>query len=87
MIISLYSKINKKYNIMIILYKYEDVKKMQSKNSIMTTFFIGTIGAMLILCGLIFLIYLISSRHIASFLIILIIVSFAFNISSPEIYS
>ena len=42
---------------MIILYKYEDVKKMQSKNSIMTTFFIGTIGAMLILCGLIFLIY------------------------------
>ena len=30
---------------------------MQSKNSIMTTFFIGTIGGMLILCGLIFLIY------------------------------
>lgn len=30
---------------------------MQNKNSIMTTFFIGTIGGMLILCGLIFLIY------------------------------
>ncbi|WP_419749956.1 hypothetical protein [Terrisporobacter petrolearius] len=30
---------------------------MQNKNSIMTTFFIATIGGMLILCGLIFLIY------------------------------
>lgn len=30
---------------------------MQSKNSIMTTFFIGTVGSMLILGGLIFLIY------------------------------
>lgn len=33
---------------------------MQNKNSIMTTFFIGTIGGMLILCGLIFLIYCLS---------------------------
>ena len=30
---------------------------MQNKNSIMTTFFIGTVGGMLILGGLIFLIY------------------------------
>lgn len=30
---------------------------MQNKNSIMTTFFIGTIGVMLILSGIIFLIY------------------------------
>lgn len=30
---------------------------MQNKNSIITTFFIGTIGIMLILSGIIFLIY------------------------------
>lgn len=30
---------------------------MQNKNSIMTTFFIGTVGGMLILGGLIFFIY------------------------------
>ena len=30
---------------------------MQNKNSIMTTFFIGTVGGILILGGLIFLIY------------------------------
>ena len=30
---------------------------MQNKNAIMTTFFIGTVGGMLILGGLIFLIY------------------------------
>lgn len=30
---------------------------MQNKNSIMVTFFIGTIGIMLILSGIIFLIY------------------------------
>lgn len=30
---------------------------MQNKNSIMATFFIGTIGVMLILSGIIFLIY------------------------------
>lgn len=30
---------------------------MQNKNSIMTTFFMGTIGVMLILSGIIFLIY------------------------------
>ena len=30
---------------------------MQSKNSIMTTFFIGTVSSMIILGGLIFLIY------------------------------
>ena len=30
---------------------------MQNKNSIMVTFFIGTIGMMLILSGIIFLIY------------------------------
>ena len=30
---------------------------MQNKNSIITTFFVGTVGGMLILIGLIFLIY------------------------------
>lgn len=30
---------------------------MQNKNSIMVTFFMGTVGAMLILSGIIFLVY------------------------------
>ena len=63
----MYTKIKKRYNIIIILIEilkfghkekyWQGCEKIKMENSIMITFFIGTIWAMLSLSGIIFLIY------------------------------